>query len=179
MEDSILAAAGYFVQRTAWTTLTVDTPSISIPVLAGDNTIQLVLKLRSDRAGGATDDPIRIKINGDVTSTYKTTHILSVGPATTSYSAVTGFQIDYGATAVSSSSGLYAYSVVRFSRASDAAPRAGGFETVHQATTGATPNLVDGGTWYPTSVAISSLQIVPVNGSNFVAGSQYALYGMP
>lgn len=179
IEDAILARAGYFLQRTAWTAITVDAPSISIPVVAGDNTIQLMLKLRSDRAGGATDDPIRIKLNSDGTSTYQTVYILSAGPATSAYSIVTGFQIDYGATAASSTSGLYSYSVVKFSRSSDAAARPGRFETVFQATTGTAPKLLDGALWYPTAAAISSIQIVPVNGSNFVAGSQYALYGMP
>jgi hypothetical protein len=178
IEDAILAREGYFVQRTAWTTLLTDTPSINIPVVAGDNTVQLMLKLRSDRAGN-TDDPIRIKINSDGVSTYQTVYILSTGPATTAYSIVTGFQIDYGATGATASSGLYSYSVVKLSRASDAEARAGRFETVFQATTGTAPRLLDGSLWYPTAIAVSSIQIVPVNGTNFVAGSQYALYGMP
>lgn len=176
MEDAILARAGNLVRLTAWTTLTADTPSISIPVVAGNYGLQLMLSLRTDRAAN-TDDSIRIRLNSDTASTYQTAYMK--GGAATTYSITTGFQIDFGAAAATSTSGLYAYSIVKFSRVSDAAARAGRFDTVHQATTGTSPNFLEGATWYPTAVAISSIQIVPVNGSNFVAGSQYALYGTP
>lgn len=178
METAILARDGAFVQRVAWTTLTVDTPSITINAAFGDYGLQLMLSLRSDRAGN-TDDPIRILINNDSVSTYRTVHMLSTGPAATGYSITTGFQIDYGATGATATSGLFAYSIVKLTRASEAAARSGRFETVWQGTTGSAPNLLDGGLWYPTSAAITNLKIVPVNGSNFVAGSKYALYGTP
>jgi hypothetical protein len=176
MEDSILARNGAFAQRTAWTTLAADATSISITVLAGDTGLTLYLKLRTDRAGN-TDDSIRVRINNDVVSTYQT--VSTYIGAATAFSITTGFQLDYGATGVTATSGLYAYSVVTLTRASDAAARAGRYDTVWQGTAGSTVRLLEGATWYPTAAAITSLQIVPVNGSNFVAGSQYALYGTP
>ena len=178
METAILARDGAFVQRVAWTTLTVDTPSISINAAFGDNGLQLMLKLRSDRASN-TDDSVRVRINSDTVSTYLTVSLLSNGPATTNYSQTTGFQLDYGATGATATSGLYSFSIVKFSLASAASARAGRLETIWQGTTGSAPRFYDGATWYPTAAAITSIQIVPVNGSNFVAGSQYALYGTP
>ena len=177
MEDNILARNAALIERIAWTTLTADTPTLSIPVSNGDDGLKLMLALRTDRAGAANDS-IRIRINNESANNYQTIHMLSTGPATTPYSATTGFQLDFGATAATATAGLYSYVIVRLALAAAAVAKIGRFETVHVGAAGGTVSLLDGGLFYPAGPAITSLQIVPVNGTNILSGSQYALYGM-
>lgn len=178
MELAILARQGVLVTLADWTTLTQDALVISPTVIDGYNTLELKMALRTDRAGAANDS-IRITINNDTSNTYVWRYMLVTSTiASAGSSGVTGFQLANAATGATATSGTYAYVSVRFSMASSAVARTGNFESVQQDTTGAVPTACWGSLLYPVAAAIASLQVVPVNGTYFTAGSQYALYGM-
>lgn len=179
MEASILARAGTIVTRQRWTTMAVADTKIVIDVVAGDNTLQLMLALRTDRAG-ASDDAIRITFNDDTSSTYISRYArIDSSVTAVSNSGTTGFQLDYAATGATATAGTYGYVRLTIPLASSSSARGMNYETVALPTTsGGTMKFCVGTGFYPTSAVISRLRIVPVNGTNFVAGSQYALYGM-
>lgn len=178
METAILARAGTMVTRQPWTTMSVGDTKIVLDVVAGDNMLQLMMTLRTNRAG-ASDDAIRITINDDVANTYASRYALVDGSvASAGNSATTGFQLDYAATAATATAGTYSYVMVRIPMASVASARAMHYDSAMQPSVGGTMRLCVGSGFYPGTAIVTRLRIVPVNGTNFVAGCRYALYGM-
>jgi hypothetical protein len=174
METAILARAGTVTALQAWTTMVEDDTEIVIDVVVGSNTLELMLMLRTDRAG-ASDDAIRITINGDVANTYSVRYaLIDAGVASAANSGLTGFQLDYAATGATASVITYGCARILISQASTAAAHGMNYES----TAGDVVRFCVGSGIYPVASVITQLRIVPVNGTNFVAGSQYALYGM-
>jgi hypothetical protein len=157
--------------------LTADTPSITINVVAGDNTLNLIAALRTDYAGD--NDSIRIVINGDTSNTYLT-RFLRVDTTSTNvpYSATTGWQLDYAANGATSTSGLYGYLNLKIPLASELQPKLAQYDSVTLPAIGAVPRLCLGSAVYPASAAVTQIRLTPVNGTNFVSGCRYTLIGM-
>lgn len=178
MEAAISARAGALAAVNPTTFLTADAATININVVPNLPTLQLILALRTDRAGSGNDG-IRITFNGDISSNYQSRfYVVDSTPSTGAYTATSGIQIDFATTAATAPTSTYAFGIVTIPLATSAFQKSGPFDFNQQDAAGLFPRSVWGTFYYPAAVVISSIRIVPVNGSVFVAGSSYSLLGM-
>jgi hypothetical protein len=177
MEAAINARHGAMVERTQLT-LPADAATITIDVTVGDNLLMLVTNLRTNRA--AANDAVYMTINDDITSSYIVRYIFAdtVGaPSAAGASSSNGFTLDYAATGASAPANTFASMMMRVPMASSSILKACTYDISQSDSAASFPRLVMGSAWYPAAAAVTRLKLVPVNGTLFVAGSSYTLYG--
>lgn len=179
------AVSSTFTRLVARTALGASAANIDITGISGAYSIlALYAELRSDRAGNSDDD-VDVRFNGDSTAANYYSlcqHIFSGGSTITqNLGATAGMRIARGAAGATSPTGYKsALEILIFNYASTTLPRqASG--TGHLSGADSSGNLfalIFGGTWKNTSAAINQITLLPVSGSNFVAGSAYELWGI-
>jgi len=144
----------------------------------------LVCQVRSDRAG-QNNDNVYVRLNNDstagnyygnfatLTTAYGNTERLGV--------TATGFELKGAASGATSPAGyrpgwmffIYNYTVTAISKQISLT---GGGSLGDS--TGLITAYTGSGVWKNTSAAVNRITVLPVNGTNFTAGSSYALYGI-
>lgn len=180
MQAAIQANPGAVIARTPWTTLAENEGSITIDVSAGDNTLELMACLRTDRAANQIDS-VLLTFNDDISSTYTAKYGYFDGTGSGSgYSVVdasgsSGFDIAAAAAAATAVAGQYSFLRVMIPQASSAAGKHCPIDSISNASY---PAYAFGAGYYPNPVTIVRLKLTPKNGTVFLAGSRYALFGM-
>jgi hypothetical protein len=186
--DLTAGAANAMAELVANTILSASAGSISLSSIpASYAMLMLVMQLRTDRASEV--DNIEIRFNSDsVAANYYTTswHISDAGtPAIveTRYNGATaaGMRIINAASGATSPADYFSllrvyihnYTKTSFYRHVEATG-----VTFRSNTAGERYFLRAMGNWQNTVDAINAIEVVPVNGPNFVAESSYALYGI-
>ncbi len=182
---SASSSVGAMVQLQAWTVLGGSSTTISIGSISGSyKNLMLVCALRSDRA--ASNDNVYVRFNSDSTAgnyysyTVRTsgtgaTHTITERLGVTA----TGIEMLASATGSTAPSGYRSHFVLHIAdyTSTTTQRKITGEGSINIGTT--TGNLLVlqyGGQWENTSNAITQIDLLPVTGTNFVAGSAYALY---
>lgn len=173
-------ASGTLASRTE---LSIDgTISIALPA-ATYNLLEVYLELRSDYAGANYDDFL-LRFNSDATAAnYENQSIYDndAGVAITTYLGTqTGLRFVRAAASANSPANYYAGHVIQvFNYRNIAAYRHVIVNGHNSGANTAADNyyVMGGGQWKNLAAAISSIQVLPVNGTNFKAGSAYMVKG--
>jgi hypothetical protein len=177
LEDAITVGAGLMRARTPWATLSANAASITINVEAGDNTLQLMATLQTDYAAQAYDT-VLLRFNDDVSSTYTVRYGLvdsGAGGSITDASGTTGFPLAKAAYGYLTATETYGFLKMTIPLASSLVAKACRYQSVLP---GAYAAYADGAGVYPAAVTITKITLLPVNGTVFLAGSRYALFGV-
>ena len=142
----------------------------SIPSTYTD--LQIVASVRTDRSG-ETDDDVVIKPNNSA-SNATSRLLLNDGSSAQSYTGTQIYMIAKGATALANTFSNCSVYVPNYAGSTNKSFSAD--LTAENNTTGTNMQLV-AQLWSDTS-AITSLVFVPGNGTNFVSGSSFYLYGI-
>lgn len=169
------------------TTLGGSSATINISSIPGTYALlRLVLELRSDRAGTSLDNAY-IRFNADSTAANYYSYGYNIATTTPAFqntiqrlgATATGIEVALASTAATSPSGYRSALIVDIYGYTDSSlPRRVAWTGYNQITN-ATGNLAliqGGGLWTNTSAAINQITILPVVGSNWVAGTAYSLY---
>lgn len=155
--------------------LSATTASVTITVPAGFNTLSLTGLHRCDNTGTTN---LGMQLNADTGNNYSYQNVYGQGAGT---AAAQGTAIGYlycGATPGTNATANY----FATTSATIAAPSAATFKnvvgTTYEPTSSTIMTVLTFGTQWLSTATITSIKIFPVTG-NFVAGSQFSLYGMP
>lgn len=174
LEDAILEGEGLMRARTAWTTLSADAASITIPVTAGDNTLMLMANLMTDY-GAQAYDTVLLTFNNDTASTYTVRYgSVDGGGSVVDASGTTGFPLAKAA-GTNATNNYFSFLKFTIPQASDLLAKACRYSSMLPYVP---PTYNDGLGIYPTAATIASIKLAPLNGTVFVSGSRYALFGV-
>lgn len=170
-----------FATLVAMSVLGSSQASISLTSISGSYAhLWLILLLRSDRASNA-DDGLVITFNNDTGSNYAwgKTHVTTGGTAAGAHNnADTGIKpTTIIAAATAPTSYLSPVEILIPNYVSTAYFRQLLARAAYSFTTGQTLSNLSG-VWKNSANAINRIDLAPLAGSNFVAGSMYALYGI-
>lgn len=168
-------------EHQAWTVLGGNATSITISSIPNTfNILRLLVNLRTDRAGAASDGLLLRPNNDTSAANYQTSiYFTRTTPANAENLGATATLVASiplaGATETAGYFTMLEIVIANYaSVANFRTCTITGFDSSQ--TTGALAGLLGGGTWKDSSNAISSLVLAPQNGTNFVAGSGYGLW---
>jgi hypothetical protein len=148
--------------------------------------LMIELELRSDRAANAADNAY-IRLNNDSTAADYYSYSIHMNGTTPTFNILerlaataTGIECNLSTTAATAPANEYGYfQIWIYNYASVANNRKIEVKTLNRTGTasGNLRHILTAGWWLNTAAAVSRITILPVNGSNWVAGSSYMLYG--
>lgn len=169
-----------------WTQLAANAASISMTGIPADyHTLLLLLYMRTDYAN--VNGHILMTFNGDATAAnYDTFSYLQYSSPATAYvyedlASLAGVALREAATGATANANLFGVSAIRiYNYTAASLPKHVGGESAWVTTraSGGARLTHPIGIWYNTSVAVSSISLAPILGSNIVTNSGYALYGI-
>jgi hypothetical protein len=149
--------------------------------------LMLMLELRTDRAGANTDD-VYMRFNADSTAGNYFSYGLRIATTTPTIVAnqrlgvtATGIDLYYGALAATAPTDyLTSLQVIIPGYAQTTRVRRVHWDgySPNSNLTGGLNRILGGALWTNAAAAINQITLVPANGTNFVSGSAYALYGI-
>lgn len=169
------------------TVLGADAANIDLTSIPGTyKHLMLELELRSDRAAQTTDNAY-IRLNNDSTAADYYSYSVHMNGTTPTFSVLerlavtaTGIECNLSTTAATAPANEYGYfQIWIYNYASVANNRKVEVKTLNRSgtTSGNLRQIFTAGWWLNTAAAVSRITILPVNGSNWKAGSSYMLYG--
>ena len=158
--------------------LNANVTSVSFSNIPGNYTdLKLVSSARTDR--GNNGDSMYIRFNGDTAANYANRSLYGTGgtAVTITITSPTGIALTQGACGNSDTANTFGNSEAHIPNYTGSAAKCVTHRGTNETNAATSYMSVDSGLWTGTA-AIASMTLVPGNGTNFLAGSAFYLYGI-